>query len=928
VIAWLTADSTPTAGDDMADLLRDCGQTEAVVSRELNVSVVSKTLPSLPVQGCVWMPAQSTLAGRSQLSMAHSGGTFTIGSPQRLRKHIVPLPSPDSTQYNYRHASLDLANQHLTVMSMELHCASRMHLLPDPHMDAIEAICYAIQDDDIARRAESDKPVLLVGCIVVSQLATKPDAPPVDPAISSSFSKSFESFASSLGTVKTRFVANEAELLAAFVETVRQWDPDMIVGFEVQNSSWGYLFDRAKALDVPLIQQLSRAPDSPVDRRNGADTWGDSHGSGIWVIGRVVLNMWRILRGELKLSIYTFESIVWEVLRQRMPRYHQVMLAKWFGAPRTCWYTLQYYVNRAAANLAVFAKLDLIGRTSEMARLFGIDFFSVLTRGSQYRVEAVMCRISRPLKFVMPSPSRDQVASQAAMECLPLVMEPRSRFYSSPVCVLDFQSLYPSIIIAYNMCYSTCLGRVSLSSPALSGRLGFSNYSPPLGAVSSLHKRGFLTPNGVLFAPKEHRRGVLPTMLAEILATRLMVKKAMKRMEVKDDPVLTRVMDARQYALKMIANVTYGYTSAGFSGRMPCCEISDAIVQTARTVLESSVRIVESEPSWRAKVVYGDTDSMFVLLEDRSRDEAFAIGEAIAAKISATFPSPITLKFEKVYDPCVLLTKKRYVGDMFESRDQPRPTLDCKGIEVVRRDQCPLVVKTYESALKILFRRRDLSAVKRYLVRQWGKVLTDRLPLGDFVFAKEVKFGSYARENSLPPAAIVASRSMMEDPRAAARYGERVPYVVVAGEPGARLVDLVVSPHDVLRNPQRYKVNAKYYVSKQILPVLARAFNLVGVDISKWFHDMHKPVSRRFRAVMGNDAVMRSATRGEGPSTAKKRQVTTIEQFYFSDRCEVCGKPCKRLMCDDCTRDPALNALILFKRANVAEAHLNVGGGA
>lgn len=83
----------------------------------------------------------------------------------------------------------------------------------------------------------------------------------------------------------------------------------------------------------------------------------------------------------------------------------------------------------------------------------------------------------------------------------------------------------------------------------------------------------------------------------------------------------------------------------------------------------------------------------------------------------------------------------------------------------------------------------------------------------------------------------------LQDPRAAARYGDRVPYVVVCGEPTARLVDLVVSPHDVLRNPHKMRINAKYYITKQLIPVLARVFNLVGTSVSKWYDDMPRPVS-------------------------------------------------------------------------------------
>lgn len=76
--------------------------------------------------------------------------------------------------------------------------------------------------------------------------------------------------------------------------------------------------------------------------------------------------------------------------------------------------------------------------------------------------------------------------------------------------------------------------------------------------------------------------------------------------------------------------------------------------------------------------------------------------------------------------------------------------------------------------------------VKEYVERQWTKILSGRVSLADFVFAKEVRLGTYRGANGLvPPAAQVASRALANDPRAEPRYGERVPYVVVHGEPGA-----------------------------------------------------------------------------------------------------------------------------------------------
>jgi DNA polymerase zeta len=99
-------------------------------------------------------------------------------------------------------------------------------------------------------------------------------------------------------------------------------------------------------------------------------------------------------------------------------------------------------------------------------------------------------------------------------------------------------------------------------------------------------------------------------------------------------------------------------------------------------------------------VVYGDTDSVFVMLPGSTKERAFTVGKEIAAHITKVNPKPVKLKFEKVYYPCVLLTKKRYVGFKWESPDQKVPDFDAKGIETVRRDGCPVVAKTMESALK------------------------------------------------------------------------------------------------------------------------------------------------------------------------------------------------------------------------------------
>ena len=448
-----------------------------------------------------------------------------------------------------------------------------------------------------------------------------------------------------------------------------------------------------------------------------------------------------------------------------------------------------------------------------------------------------MFRIAKPENFLLVSPSRKQVGQQNALECLPLVMEPQSAFYNSPLLVLDFQSLYPSIMIAYNYCYSTCLGRTV--SWRGQNKMGFADFKRQPRLLELVKESINIAPNGLMYVKPSMRKSLLAKMLGEILETRVMVKSGMKVDQ--HDKTLQQLLNNRQLALKLLANVTYGYTSASFSGRMPCSEIADSIVQTGRETLEKAIALIHSVKRWGAEVVYGDTDSLFVYLKGRTRDQAFDIGNEIAAAVTDTNPKPVKLKFEKVYHPCVLLAKKRYVGFKYESKTQTEPEFDAKGIETVRRDGTPAEQKIEQKALKILFRTADLSQVKRYFQRQCSKIMQGRVSVQDFCFAREVKLGTYAEGSKAPPppGALISTKRMLDDPRTEPQYGERVPYVVVTGAPGARLVDRCVAPETLLADDAA-DLDAEYYISKNLIPPLERIFNLVGANVRMWYDEMPK----------------------------------------------------------------------------------------
>jgi len=616
------------------------------------------------------------------------------------------------------------------------------------------------------------------------------------------------------------------------------------------------------------------------------------------------------------------ENVVWHLLHRRIPHFSWGALTRWYtsGKLRDLGKVLRYYLKRTRLDIEILEANELIPRTSEQARLLGVDFFSVFSRGSQFKVESIMFRIAKPENFVLVSPSRKQVGGQNALECLPLVMEPQSNFYPGPLLVLDFQSLYPSVMIAYNYCYSTCLGRIA--NWRGTSKLGVTEYKRQEGLLKLLQGHVNIAPNGIMYTKPAVRKSLLAKMLTEILETRIMVKSGMK--QEKDDKTLQKLLHNRQLALKLLANVTYGYTSASYSGRMPCSEIADSIVQTGRETLERAIAYIHSVDRWGAEVVYGDTDSLFIYLKGRTRDQAFDIGAEIAKEITNMNPRPIKLKFEKVYHPCVLLAKKRYVGYKYETRDQAVPEFDAKGIETVRRDGTPAEQKIEEKALKLLFETADLSQVKAYFQSQCSKIMQNRVSIQDFCFAREVKLGTYSTKGPGPAGALIATKRMLEDVRAEPQYGERVPYVVMAGAPGARLIDRCVSPEELLSSPHA-SLDAEYYISKNIIPPLERIFNLVGANVRAWYDEM--PKFQQVRSLPAGTELVAA-----GAATRESGRKKTLEHFLSSSSCLACNVKMKSSnaegssemglplpICGKCREDAVTTMVILQNRLNAEQ---------
>ncbi|GAA6052660.1 hypothetical protein JCM3770_003916 [Rhodotorula araucariae] len=768
--------------------------------------------------------------------------------------------------------------QHMAVLAMEVHVNTRGKLLPNPQHDPIEAIFYCLQsdNDEVDYNGRSDN--THVGVIVIGE----------------------EDMYRRLGITDYYFevVETERDLVEAFIDKLRdEWDPECVAGFEVHHGSWGYLLERAEAaFEWNLVPDLGRVKSFDTGKFGDkhSDRWGFSQSSVLNFTGRHVLPVWRILKADNKFQQNSFEHIAYHVIGVRTPHFSYQTLTEWYtsGDPSKMARVFAYWRNRVEMDIEMLDAAEVVEQSCEEARVFGVDFNSVRTRGSQFKVESVMFKLAKPESFLLLSPNRVQVGRQNAAECMPLIMEPKSAFYKGPLLVMDFQSLYPSVMIAYNYCYSTFLGRVSDFKG--SNKFGVSEIDLPDGLLHLLKDDITISPNGMMFVKEHVRKSLLAKMVGELLDTRVMVKGSMKA--VAADKALTKLLNARQLALKFLANVTYGYTSATFSGRMPAVEVADAIVQTGRESLERAMETIKATRKWGAEVVYGDTDSLFIYLPGKTKDEAFRIGHEMADVITSQNPRPIKLKFEKVYLPCVLVAKKRYVGFKYDFLQQKEPDFDAKGIETIRRDGIPACQKMQEMCLKILFRTSDLSLVKEYCQRQWKKIQAGDVSPQDFTIAKKVKLGSYAEGRLPPPGAAVAARAMLDDPRAEPEYGERVPYVMFQAEPGQKQVHRAIAPNEFLADP-RLRLDATHYIERMMIPPLERIFNLMGADVKAWYREMAK------------------AKRVHRVANSKAGKAVMLEQHFVSDRCVVCGGPGgEGGLCPDCSAHPTAVAYTLVSR--------------
>lgn len=490
---------------------------------------------------------------------------------------------------------------------------------------------------------------------------------------------------------------SEDKMLMGWRDFLEKVDPDVIIGYNIANFDFPYLLDRAKHLKCtrfPYWSRLKNIQSSSRLTNFSSKQMGNRDTKDTNTNGRLQLDLLQLVQRDHQLRSYTLNSVCSHFLGEQKEDVHHTMITELFnGTPESRRRLAVYCLKDAYLPQRLMDKLMCLVNYTEMARVTGVPFSYLLARGQQVKFISQLFRKALQQNLVIPNLRNEATEEQYEGAT---VIEPTRGYYDVPIATLDFASLYPSIIQAHNLCYTTLLTK------SMVDKLGFKKDEDYI-----------VTPNGDLFCTAKIRKGLLTQILEELLGAR---KRAKKQLAIETDPFKKAVLNGRQLALKISANSVYGITGATV-GKLPCLAIASSTTSYGRQMIEKTAKEVESRYttangySHDAQVIYGDTDSVMVKFGTSDLKKAMELGQEAANLVSSKFLSPIKLEFEKVYFPYLLINKKRYAGLYWTNPDK-HDKMDSKGIETVRRDNCRMVQTVIETVLRKILIDRDVDGAQ------------------------------------------------------------------------------------------------------------------------------------------------------------------------------------------------------------------------
>jgi len=607
----------------------------------------------------------------------------------------------------------------------------------------------------------------------------------------------------------------EKDLLKAFEKHLIKIDPDIITGWNIFGFDLEFLIIRATIHCglSPVWGRIRGEVAALVEKNLSSSALGNNELKMVPMKGRYVFDLFQDVKREHKLESYSLNNVSKHFLNDQkndMP-VKEIFSRYKGGDPVKLGEVAEYCIKDTELPHSLLHKLCQIQNQIEMAKACWVPLAFLSERGQQIKVFSQMAYKARQLNFIIPTFRRPPVgASDADGYQGATVLEAQTGAYYSPITALDFASLYPSIMCAENLCYSTLVMNARYDN--LPGVV-YEQFGPHRFAQSDANGKPISS--------------LLPVILTDLKAFR---KKAKKLMAATEGTPLEAIYNGQQLAYKISMNSIYGFTGAS-KGILPLVAIASTVTMRGRQMIEETKNYVE-EHFPGAKVRYGDTDSVMVEFDVQGRkgqeaiDYSWEQGELAAEQCTKLFKAPNDLELEKVYNVYILYSKKRYAGTLYEKNKMGAivfKKIDIKGLQVVRRDSCPFVRETLKKILTLMLESSDpMPAIE--LARAAAKELMHgNVPIEKLLMSKQL-----ASEYKVPmPHVAVRDKIRARAPGSEPQQGDRVPFVIVKGE--GRMYEKAEDPAWV--REKNVPLDFQYYFTNQFKkPVQDLLEPLISVD--------------------------------------------------------------------------------------------------
>jgi DNA polymerase delta subunit 1 len=601
--------------------------------------------------------------------------------------------------------------------------------------------------------------------------------------------------------VKTEF-ETERDMLDAFVEYLKKLDPDVITGWNIFGFDLEYIYNRMVLMGCTDFA-LGRLTDHDVEltvKNLSSNALGNNTLKMVKMTGRYIYDMYQEIKREHKFESYSLNNVSKILLGDQKLDMPVKEIFGRFASGSGLEEVAEYCIKDTELPHAISEKLALFQNLVEMAKACWVPLNFLSERGQQIKVFSQMAYTARELGFMIPTIRNHEHVEGGYQGAT--VLEAQTGAYYEPITALDFASLYPSIMCAHRLCYSTyVMDKKYLDLPGVT----YERFGPHVFATEKDGK-----PVACL----------LPVILERLKVYR---KEAKKKME-ECGPEMYNVYNGKQLAYKISMNSVYGFTGAVNRGMLPLMAIAETVTMRGRQMIEQSKEYVESHFTG-AKVRYGDTDSIMVQFDVEGRtgqdaiEHSWKLGERASKEISALFKSPNKLELEKVYCPYFLYSKKRYAAKMWVekissdglSKGVVFDKIDVKGLQVVRRDSCKFVRDTCKSLLETVLESPDPAAAVRMAREAKEQLITGKVEQSNLVLTK-----SLASEYKVQmPHVEVVKKMRQRNPGSEPQIGSRVPFVVIKTPRGVdRLFEKAEDPEWVTEN--NIPLDYEYYFEHQL----------------------------------------------------------------------------------------------------------------